>query len=92
MGFIDSTFATGVILIGLAWLIYASNFGIFDIAVYGTKKLWLVVFGKQDKIAKTYFEFTNEKEKVEKYVYFSIGFTGLIYFCISMILLYIYNQ
>ena len=54
MGFINSTFATGIILFGLAWLIYASNFGLFDIAVYGTKKLWLVIFGKQAENCNQY--------------------------------------
>lgn len=92
MGFTNSTFATGIILFGFSWLIFASNFGVFDIAVYGTRKLWLVVFGKQDKIAKTYFEYTSAKEKVAKYIYLYVGFIGIIYFSISMLLLYVYYQ
>ena len=90
LGFVNSTFATGMILIGLGWLIYASNFGIFDIAVYGTRKLWLVMFNKQNRIAKTYFEYTSAREKVDKYIYLNIGLVGLFYFAVSMILLYVY--
>lgn len=84
---VDVSFGVGIIFIGSAWLIYASNMGVLDIFVYSTKRFWLVILNKKDKIESTFFDYSNNKtNKVERKYYLSIGLTGTIYLIVSLIL------
>lgn len=86
---IDVLFGVGVILIGFAWLLFISNYGLMDIAIYGTKRFWLVLLGKGKKIESNFFEYTTNREKLDKYTYWYMGIVGSVYFTVSMILYFL---
>jgi len=86
---VDVTFGVGAIFIGVSWLLIISNYGLLDIAVYGTRRFWLVLLGKKESIESNYFEYSNNREKLVKYSYQYIGYVGLFYFIVSMILYFI---
>ena len=86
-GLIDSLFATGVLLIGFAWMILISNFGLFDIAIYGTKKFFLVMVNRHQNMPKSYLEYSTSRVKTDKYIYLYTGAVGSIYLLASIYLL-----
>lgn len=89
IGWINATFSSGVILVGVGTLIYVSSEGIFDIAIFGTKKFFKSIFSRKNNMG-TYYDYTAEKREKEKTPVGIVIFTGLFYIGLSFVLLYIF--
>ncbi|QVK17237.1 DUF3899 domain-containing protein [Mycoplasmatota bacterium] len=89
IGWINATFSSGIILFGVGILIYVSGEGIFDIAIFGTKKFFKSIFSRNNNMG-SYYEYHVERSEREKIPVGIILFTGLIYMGISFLLLYIF--
>lgn len=90
-GWIDSTFATGVLFTGIGTLIVISSEGIFNIAIYGTKKFLLFIFNRTHSM-ESYIDYYEEKQSREKVSVSKIIYVGILQLIVSFILLYIYYQ
>lgn len=86
MGIINATFAVGVLYFGAGWLIIASNTGIFDIAVYGTKKYFLAFINKHQNMAKSYFEYSQSRSKIDRFIYLYMGAVGFVYILVALVI------
>lgn len=82
LGSMDALFVSGVLIFGIGWLIFVTDFGIFDLTIYGFISFTQGIRGKKPK--KTIEEAIYDKERIPGYVYQSLWITGLLQVLVSV--------
>lgn len=82
LGSMDALFVSGVLIFGIGWLLFVTDFGIFDLTIYGFVSFTQGIRGKKPK--KTIEEAIYDKERIPSYFYQSLWITGLIQVLISL--------
>ena len=89
----DACLLPAVMFCGLGGLTFASNSGIFNMLVYGTKSFFCHVFKRTDFIEKydDYFEYNKEKIK-EKAPFAFILIPGMVFLGLAILFTVIYSN
>lgn len=85
MGWTNAITFTAVLFFAFIWLSFANNQGTFDMLIFGVKSFFNAF--KKDYEKMSYFEYTQEKEKLSKEYYISLTIAFVIYLIPSIILL-----
>lgn len=90
VGVMDAVAVSGILVFAVGWLIFVSNFGLFDLTIYGFKSFSKGIMGKKPK--KTIEEAIYNKDKIPAVIYHAIWYAGLIQIIIAAgIYIYYYN-
>ena len=92
---INMTFVSGVLFIALGILILASTEGIFDIAIYGTRKFIYHIFNRKHKLQEmpdSFFDYYQEKRALDRPPLLPFFIIGLVQFALMGIFYIFYYQ
>lgn len=88
LGAMDAVAVSGILLFAVGWFILVSNFGLFDLTIYGLKSFPKGIMGKKPK--KTIEEALYNKDKIPAVIYHAIWYASLIQIIIAAGLYVIY--
>ena len=90
MGTMDAVAVSGILLFAVGWFVFVSNFGLFDLTIYGFKSFSKGIMGKKPK--KTIEEAIYNKDKIPPVVYHAIWYAALIQMIVAAgLYIYYYN-
>ncbi len=87
-GLIDASTMSFFALFVLGWFIFISNEGTLDILLYGVQAFSKAIVGKRMK--SSYFDYTTNKERVDKRVFLGFWLSALFYLIVFVVLYIIY--
>lgn len=87
----DAFFIVGVIITGIALLVFVSNEGAFDIIIYGTTMFINWFRHKSERKYETYYDYRMEKSK-NKSSFGSILIVGIFLILMSLLMLALYSM
>lgn len=89
----DGFFASGVIVTGFGLLIMINNNGMFDMAVFSARKIYLNFKFKEDKrLSQSLFDYKQEKEASEQPEFGHFLIVGGVFILISVLILFLYYK
>ncbi len=87
----DAFFAVGAVFLGLGLLVYVSNEGTFDMAVYGVKSLFGAFRKDSVKQYDTYYDYREARAERKVSFGFLLVCSGL-FLAVALVLYYCYSQ
>lgn len=87
--FVDAFSISGFFLLIGTGFVYVNTHGVFDIVVYGVKKIIYAVKKKPDDFPNSYFEYNDMRKERDKIILWPAVVVGLIYIIIGLIIFFI---
>ena len=89
-GAMDAVAVSGILLFAVGWFVFISNFGLFDLTIYGFKSFSKGVMGKKPN--KTIEEAIYNKDKIPAVIYHAIWYAASIQILVAIgLYIYYYN-
>lgn len=77
VGFIDALTVSTILLFAVGWFLFISNEHLLDMLFYGVASFGKAIVGK--KMKNSYYDHIQNKDQVDKIVYWSFWFTSFIF-------------